>query len=572
MAERSGFYNALLNAEGKPTIKYNAEDYTGCLAAIISDGVRRGQDLRVSANGGLNLSIAVGFAMVKGHWYWNDSINNSFSVPTAPVGDLARIDRIVLRYNNSPSNPFIKAFYLTGTPAASPTAPALTRNNSVYEISIATINVSSGMTVVSQNNIVDDRSDPELCGWITTPVGYDDFFSNFDDQFNTWFQDKKDTLASVTLFKKYTQRITTQSQTNLIQFNIPQYDDTGVDILEVFVNGVYKVAGIHYSITSKTVLTFVDELVAGTDVDINVYKSIDGTGLGSVSDEITELQNQMSQIKNIGECIYICNGVDDNIKLSDLAKELLTSSTNNDNITINVYGTFGISAPYSGSGLTSSRYRWFDFQPTAQTSKKITFDFLNSTEIRILESNPDSHYIGFYGTDIHIKNAAIYVSGAASRRPQSFQMFSSTSGYLFCENCRFFIYAFSNASIAENGTFNDCYGEVISTNGLGCCFPISNTNALLRLNGGEYRAYKSSGNTNNSYVIRITNVSSIVVTYGVSMPTVSSTYGTQNYAISNAGNGSFFGTITGLPIEKIESAGSHYEYGTIKRSIPNVND
>ena len=334
MAERSGFYNALLNAEGKPTIKYNAEDYTGCLAAIISDGVRRGQDLRVSANGGMNLSIAVGFAMVNGHWYWNDSINNSFSVPTAPVGDLARIDRIVLRYNNSPSDPYIKAFYLTGTPAASPTAPTLTRNNSVYEISIATINVTSGMTTVSQNNIVDDRSDPELCGWITTPVGYDDFFSNFDYEFQTWFDDKKDTLASVTLFKKYTQRITTDSLTATVDFNIPQYDNTGVDILEVYVNGVYKVAGVHYNITSKTVLTFVDELVAGTDVDINVYKSIDGTGLGSVSDEITELQNQMSQIKNIGEYIYICNGVDDNIKLSDLAKELLTASSTNDNITI----------------------------------------------------------------------------------------------------------------------------------------------------------------------------------------------------------------------------------------------
>lgn len=574
MAERSGFFNALKTSAGYD-VKYNADDYSACLAAIIGNGVRRSgnNDLRVIASGGMALTISVGFAMIDGRWYWNDAIYTSFSVPTAPVGDLSRKDRIILRLDKSVSSRSIKLVYLQGSNSSNPTAPALTRDNTIYEISLATISVNPSVTTINQSDITDDRPDQELCGWITTPVGYDDFFANFDAEFNDWFVEKKNTLASVTLFKQYMQRITTESATKLIEFNIPQYDYTGVDILQVYVNGVFKVKGIHYNVTSATTLTFVDELNAKTDIDIVVYKSIDGTGLGSVSDEITELQNQMASIKNIGEYIYICNGVNDNIKLSDLAKELLTVATTNDNITINVYGKFGMSTPYSGYGTSVSRYRWFDFQPNASTSKKITFDFLNCSEIRITENDPTAHYIGFYGTDIHIKNLSIYVSGSASKRPASFNMFSSGGGYLFCENCRFYIFATYDAIIAKNGTFNDCYGEVISAQAAGTCFQSIGSNALIRLHGGEYRAYCSSGNTNNSYVVDCEN-GGAAVGYGVSMPTVSSSYGTQKYSIGNyEGNVAFYGTITELPSYKDPTTtGTHTISGTINLSKPNVND
>lgn len=567
MAERSGFFNALKTSTGYD-IKYNSDDYSACLAAIISNGVRRSSanDLRVNASGGMSLTINVGFAMINGRWYWNDAIFTSFSVPTAPAGDLARKDRVVLRLDTSISSRNIRLAYIQGSTSVTPTAPELTRNNSIYEISIATINVNPNARAISQDDITDDRDDPDLCGWITTPIGYQDFFANLDTEFNEWFVEKKNTLASVTLFQKYMQRLTTFSITKIVEFNIPQYDPTGVDIIEVYVNGILKIKDIDYVVTSKTVITFTDELISGTNVDIYVYKSIDGTGLGSVADAVAELQKQMSTIKNIGEYIYICNGVNDNVKLSELANSL-TSTNSNDSVTINIYGNFGVSVPVSGLGTTSSRFRWFDFS----SSKKITFDFLNSTEIRIVNSNPTQHYIGFYGSRVHLKNMRIYVSGTSGNRPASFEMFPSGTGSLFCENCRFFIYGEGNTYISSHGTFNDCYGEVISATGKGYCFWLTQSANLVRLNGGEYRAYRSSGNTNDSYVIYNGIDLAAVVTFAVSFSTVFSTYGSQNGAIYNDGYGTFVGSITTLPITKGQFARVHEVIGTIPESKSGVN-
>ena len=554
MAERSGFFNALKTSTGYD-IKYNADDYSENLAAIISNGVRRSglNELRVTAAGGMALNIAIGRGWINGHWYTNDSVHNSFSVPTAPVGDLSRYDRVVLRLDKSISTRKIRLAYLQGTNASNPTPPALTRNETIYELSIATILVSPNTTTILQSDITDDRPDPDLCGWITTPIGYDDYFKNLDDAFNDWFQDKKDTLASVTMVKKYKQHITTTSATTIVEFNIPQYDPTGADILEVYVNGVMKVEGIHYSINSSgtTSLIFVDEINAQTDIDINVYKSLDGTGIKSVIDEITELQQQVATIKNIGEYLYICNGVNDNVKLSEIAQEFWNSAPEDATLTINVYGTFGASDPYSGSGTSVSRYRWFSLGTANATStKRIIFDFLNCSQINLVNSHggASEYFIAFDNTNFTIKNANIRMSKAGGA-PDYNYIFSSTSGRLIVENCRLEIAGTVGGAIAYSGTFINCYGYVYGSGAAGTCFTPT-ANCLLRIENGEYYAVGSSASYLHAVVyIAASYSNACVITNGVNCPNYAS-YNQKYSFYCEAGYGAFNDTISQLSYVK----------------------
>ena len=74
MAEQSGFFNALKTESGYDR-KYNANDYSSNMAAIIGNGVRRtsGNPLRVTAAGGMSISVQMGRAWIEGYWYFNDT-------------------------------------------------------------------------------------------------------------------------------------------------------------------------------------------------------------------------------------------------------------------------------------------------------------------------------------------------------------------------------------------------------------------------------------------------------------------------------------------------------------------
>ena len=548
MAQRSGFFNALKTDAGYDK-KYNANDYSENLAAIISNGIRRSADneLRVTAAGGMALNISVGRAWINGHWYINDAIFTGFTVPTAPTGDRSRIDRVVLRLNENIEGRMIELVYLTGAVANSPTAPALTRSGGIYEIALADIKVGAAVAEITQANITDQRPNKDLCGWITAPVGYEDFFENLDAEFNDWFLTVRDTLASTTLFKEYSQHINTETETNTAIINITQYDPTGVDILKVYVNGILEIEGIDYTLNDK-IITFVNSKIANTDIDIFVYKSIDGTGLGGVSDEITELQNELSTMKNIGDYIYICNGHDDNVKLSEIAQEFLATTTDNNQMVISVYGTFGANAPFAGLGTTTSRYRWFGFGTAGSTSRKIVFDFEGCSQIT-LNCQPSYHYIGFYGNSVNIKNANVVAN--CRNVDGSFQMFSSTQGNIYADSCRFWISGYTGCSLAQTGTFTNCRAEVTNSRGDSFCFNVS-TSGLLRVNGGEYYAYTGQSSNNAAVVyIDASAGSAVAITNAMNCPTVAKDLHYQkNAVLCNAGYGGFSETITALTVAK----------------------
>lgn len=563
MAQQSGFFNAFKNGDVYSP-KYNANDFSNNLAAIISTGVRRSgdNDLRVTAAGGMALNVAIGRAWINGRWYFNDTTHTEFIVPTAPAGERSRIDRVALRLTIDGATQQIRLVYLTGTVSETPAAPILTRNDTVYEIALADIAVSPNVNTITQENITDQRGNADVCGWITSPVGYEEYFTALDAAFNDWFEARRNDLAVSTLFKEYHDRVIIENLTNTAEFNIPQYDATGVDILQIYINGNRAVEGVEYTV-SGDLITFTTQKIAGTIIDVFCYKSIDGTGLGSVSDEVAELQEQMATVKNIGEYIYICNGYDDNVKLSEIAQEYLAGGTDNNQMIISVYGTFGANAPYAGSGLQNSRYRWFSFGTAGSTSRKIVFDFEGCSQIT-LNCQPSYHYIGFYGYSVNIMNANVVAN--CRNTDGSFQMFSSTSGAVIADNCRFWISGYTGCYIAQTGTFTNCRGDVTNSRGDSFCFSVSTT-GLLRVSGGEYYAYTGLS-SNKAAVVYIDSSASnaVAVTYAMNCPTVSKELHYQkNAVLCENGYGSFSETISALTVTK---ATSQNVRGTIPISKP----
>ena len=544
MAEKCGFFNAL-NVDGVYDRKYNANDYSDNLAAIISNGVRRSgnNDLKVTADGtSMALSIAAGWAFIDGKYYHNNSVYSNFTVPTAPTGERSRIDRIVLRKDESTSVRDIKLVYLTGTAATTPTAPALTRSGDIYELAIADITVNAGVTSISQSNIADQRANAEVCGWVTSPVGYDNYWEAQDDAFETWFTGVKDTLSSVTLFKEYHWSGTFAANGTSITFDVPQYDPTGVDIVQVYVNGLREIPTTDYTINHSTI-TFTSSKITGTEVHVVVYKSIDGTGLGSVSDEITALQNEVAELSDIGEYAYICNGTNDNVKISEIAQAFINGGTDYKSMTLKVYGDFGCTAAYAGSGTPTTRFRWFSLGKDTATNRRLTVDFSNCSQISLPIANGTSNIV-FYGNDVNVIGANVIASN--TNADTSIVAFNSNTGAVNAENCRFWFTANKDSFIASNGTFKNCRASVANSGGNSYCFNV-HAEGLLRVDGGEFYAY--AGGSNTGAVVYQANTSSVSILYAMNCPTIArSGYAQTNAVQITAGLSSVTDTVTTLTV------------------------
>lgn len=534
--EHSGFFNAKL-VDGVYDRLYNAKDYRDNLGAVISNGVRRSgdDDLKVQAiTGSMNYTVAVGRAWINGGWYFNDSTWVG-TVPSANV-TLPRIDRVILRFNSNENVRSINIGYLQGTPSAEPSPKELTQTNEIFEICLADIYVGANAVTINQTYITDQRSNKEVCGWITTPVGYDDFFESIDNKvlehteiIDAQWQTMKDRWASVTLFKRYVNRIITDKAVYSVRVGITQYDPSGVDILDVFVNGIYCVKDVDYT-AENDIVTFTDEKIIGTEIIFVVYKSIDGTGLGDVSDEVAELQTKVAELQGVSEWDYVCNGIDDNVRLSELCDEYFNGSSMREHLKINVHGNFVCSVPYNGDGTSVNRYKWINVSPTGDQGRRITLDFSNCSDFNI--PMPDGSWnIVFHGKDMTVIGANVSASNVQPNT--AIEAFSSTNGNVKAVRCRFNFTGYHKTFVAENGTFDNCIAECTVMNGEGYCF-YTNAEGVIRLFGGEYKAYTLSS-TSNAMGAKQTEAGAVLLTYGVNFPIVVKEAYRQTHAINATG-------------------------------------
>lgn len=576
MAQKSGFFNALLNA-GVYDRTYNADDYSDNLSVVISNGVLRStdDDLKVTASG-LTLSVAAGRGWINGKYFFNDS---AYALPalTPPTGG-SRIDRVVLRLNNTLQVRSISIQYLTGTAATSPVAPTITRNENIYDLVLADVAISAGATSVT---ITDQRGNADLCGWVYSTSGDNSFFTSLDNAFNTWFENAKNTLSSVTLFKRYTWITTLAAATDTVQFNIPQYD-AETCFFEVYVNGFLTDA---YSVGStENVLVFDAQLVTGTQVIVNAYKSLDGTGIESVADEITALQNEYATISGAAKYVYNCTGSNDNVSLSQIAQAFYTGSMGSGltaaasafltalggntflaglaadaKMTIEVVGACGVGAAAYGSGTAQNRYRYFNFGASPSTSSKtLVFDFAKCNTINISFTANTSNII-FYSTDLQIRNCKLSINEI--NNGVNIQAFAgSNAGRIDVENCEFDISTTGDIKFAAHGNYTNCRFTGASTAGHVLIFCPDSAN-LIRVIGGTFYAYcKASGKTPAIFYTYGTETSAVIIAQNISCPTVAKTNYFQQYlSVAYAGK-----TFIDFVVSTMNSTGT---YNTISNQI-----
>ncbi len=575
MAQKSGFFNSLLSG-GKYDRAIDAQDFRQLIAAIASTGVRRSllNDLRVSAAGGMALSVGSGFAIIEGAYYVNDAAFEGFTVPTAPTGDYSRIDRIAVRLDDSVSVRAAELVYLQGVPAASPVAPALNRSGGIYEIALADILVRPIATEITQADITDQRENADVCGWITPPIGYEDIIAKTDKELSEWFAGARDKLASVTLFKRYIWSIVLPAAASSVTFDIPQYEAGSTSIIDVFVNGNIEIEGSDFTLNGSTII-FAGTKAAGTEINVICWKSIDGTGLASVADEITMLQNKVAVLEGAATYTYKCTGADDNKSLSQIAKAFYNGSYTAEDLTpaaaaflasiggnarlatfdsrtqmlVRVVGSCGVSAPFSGNGTESSRFKWFELGQTNRSDRRLIFDFAYCDQIEIPLTGSSAHIV-FFGTDLFVKNASVKAVGTASASECIMVEGGLRDGNVHFENCRLQVETTGKAQIAVNGTFRDCECSVLSVNNHALAFSPESV-SLIRLEGGKHFAYAAAGSTYISAVVYVysNRTEGAVFAQGINCPTAAkSGYKQELLAGCFAGKTVMIGAVSTLPV------------------------
>lgn len=148
--EDYGFFDYSASEAG--TYEYTSKEYTGALRYLVGDGIvhNDGSAMAPSANG-LVVTVGTGIGWLAGR-YGRNKAAKTFSLDAAGAG-LKRIDRIVLRADAVARTVSLEV--KQGTAAATPSAPALSQTDDLYEIPICSVAVTGGS---SATTLTDERT------------------------------------------------------------------------------------------------------------------------------------------------------------------------------------------------------------------------------------------------------------------------------------------------------------------------------------------------------------------------------------------------------------------------------
>lgn len=166
MAEWSGFFDAHKVGDTWDR-SYLAEDFAKFFSPLIGNGVFAGRsnELQVfqSVPASMSVTVSSGQAWIGGYGYLNDS---DLTVTVDPAdGALDRIDRIVVQW--SAVDRRIRSVWKKGTPSVNPVAPSLQWDADYKELNLCTLDITAGLSAITQDKIKDTRADSFVCGWVT---------------------------------------------------------------------------------------------------------------------------------------------------------------------------------------------------------------------------------------------------------------------------------------------------------------------------------------------------------------------------------------------------------------------
>lgn len=513
---RAGFYPAVNKDR-----TYSAKDMRKPYDSVFTDGILPiadgtvGDAFKVTKDTDWGIVVGEGEGKLGGAWFVNES---TYRITLDNADAVDRYDCVILRNDDSDSvrAPLIYVKSLNHIP----TVTDLVRDGVIYEVCIAYVYIPAFSTEgIDEDNVVDTREHGSLCSAMSG-VGA----TVIQTFHNTYFSE-------------------TAGQTD-IPIGITQYNKER-DKLTVIVEGRIFTEGTNYTITdNEYIKVAIGFPVVGTKVEFEVVKNVNGKGAESVIQEVTDLMEQMASVEKTLEHHYYCNGVNDNVKISEIAQAYHSAGSDYGSMRLVVHGTFGATLPYSGAGTSASNYLWMTLGKSGIASnRRLIVDFTDCKAIS-LPITAGTYNTVFAGNDVHVVGANVIASQTGANT--YIRVFDSANGVVVAEDCRFWITATLTSYISQTGTFIRCRGSVTVSGAAAYCF-YATANALLRVEGGEYYAYSNTGNT--SAVVYQTAANAVVILYAMNCPTTARSGYVQSYAVNCSGaNISITDTITTLSI------------------------
>jgi len=554
MAEKGFFFNAFPDSSFATGYdrNYNADDISEWLATVWETGVVKTntqntipQGLKVVAAGSdMNINVLAGKAAIQGKPY-NNSALVSFTVATAPTGSNSRYDYVILRMNNTQTQSGRNTSLMLVTGDSNiPTVNSLTRNDEIYDLMLAYIEVQPNATAIAQAQITDCRGDQTLCPWFTAVKGYDGYYDAIVQQYESNI-----TLASAG----------TVAVTNIAA----SLYNSRYSLVEVYCNGL-KEENTDYTVGTNAgfiTITFSQQKSAGAQISVVLNNFIDGEGLATAIENYNEWVNDVETLKEALDYTYVCNGLNDNQQITNIVNTFMSGGTDYSSLNLKIVGTFGCNngtqypVPVGGAGTSANPYMMFNFNTG---NRKVNLDFSNCSQINLSVSGV--YVYVFAGNNFNITGLNLVANGTTSGTS-----IVAFNGNVTCENSRFWINGYLSSYVGKEGTYTNCRASVSNATGNSYCF--LNTD-LLRINGGEYLAYTGASSA-RSAIVGQSAANAVAILYGVSAPTVSRAGYYQVNSIYQVGSGNYINCtdlVSALPL--YVTTGYSNIRGTISLSKP----
>ncbi len=191
MAVTYGFYDSLNHDR-----LYNAQQMSAIFDGIINDGVFMsvGNQFHTVAGTGMQVIVKSGRAWFDSTWTLNDA-EYPLSIDAADVL-LTRIDAVVLEVNSEVATRANTIKVVKGTPASAPAKPTLTNTATVHQHALAYVTVAKNITAITNSmiEIVVGKTETPYVTAILQTTDITDLFNQWEDYFQTWFDNVRSTL------------------------------------------------------------------------------------------------------------------------------------------------------------------------------------------------------------------------------------------------------------------------------------------------------------------------------------------------------------------------------------------
>lgn len=215
-----------------------SKEYRNLFLKYFTEGVfpNPSDNFQIVENSSQGALVKKGYANVRGVLI---ELKQDTPITFEQADSLDRIDRVVLRHNDTKSVRYADVVILKGSPSNSPQAPNITRDETIWDIVLADVRIRKNSSNVTQAQITDRRLDSELCGIVAGTIKEIDTTTLYNQIQNDLSQFKENEQAE---FLEWFEKIKGQlgeDQAGNLQLQIDDLDSR-TEILEeaTFTGGV----------------------------------------------------------------------------------------------------------------------------------------------------------------------------------------------------------------------------------------------------------------------------------------------------------------------------------------------